>query len=75
MNIEELIELGVFVNIQPLDAWDNWVYEIIMEDIMSPFYVAYSSVNDDLEFPSYNSAWLHAQEKVNELLIDLDKSE
>jgi len=71
MNVEKLLEQKVFVNIVPLDSWDNWVYEILMEDLMSPFFVAYSSVIDDeLEFPSYTAAMLHAQGKVNELLTD-----
>lgn len=70
MTIEELIKQKIFVDIQPLDSWNCWVYQIIMEDCMSPFFVAYSSVNDDLEFSSYNEAWLHAQEKVNDLLMN-----
>lgn len=25
--------------IQPIDSWDNWCYEVLDEDVMSPFYV------------------------------------
>lgn len=70
MNIEELIEQKIFINIQPLDSWDCWVYEIVMEDYMSPFFIAYRSFDDDLQFSSYNDTLIHAQSKVNDLLMD-----
>lgn len=70
MSIEELIKQKIFVNIQPLDSWDTWVYQILMQDCMSPFFVAFSCIYEDLEFPSYAAAMVHAQEKVNNLLND-----
>jgi hypothetical protein len=34
--------------IQPVDSWNNWCYEVLAEDIMSLFYVAFQS--EEVEF-------------------------
>lgn len=43
----------IFIEIKPIDGWSSWSYQILMEDLMSPFYVAYKPDN---EFDSYDDA-------------------
>lgn len=53
-----------FINIQPIDNWESWWYEIYAEDIISPFYVIYRTPND-VEFKSYDSALIDAIKRLD----------
>lgn len=34
------IKHRILIEIKPVDDWDNWTYDIYLEDIMSPFFKA-----------------------------------
>lgn len=36
-------EKQIFIDIQPLDGWDEWNFSIVGKDIMSPLCVLYRS--------------------------------
>ena len=61
----ELIGKKVWINVYPLDGWDDWVYSIVAEDCMSPFFVMYKS---DVDFQSYLEALDHAIENIEHSL-------
>ncbi len=56
MNLYEqhvkLIEQNIFINVQPMDDWNEWGYSIYMKDCMSPFFIAHN----DYGFDTYESA-------------------
>lgn len=52
----------IFIEISPIDSWDNWVFRVYLEDIMSPFY---SNPWNGEEYDSYHKAMI---ESINEAL-------
>lgn len=57
--VAALAEDKIFVDIQPIDDWSQWVYKIYLEDAMAPFFKLCSS---DIEkpFTTYRDALKHA---------------
>jgi hypothetical protein len=54
--INELItKYKIFIDIQPIDSWDEWTFRIIGEDLMAPFCVMYQS-NPETPYTSYQAA-------------------
>ena len=54
----------IFINIQPIDSWDSWIYNIVQEDQMSPFYISYQP-DLEIEFKSHSEALNHAIEFIS----------
>ncbi len=52
-----------FINIQPVDSWDEWIYEIIEEDIFAPMCVTYKS-DPESPFKSYFDALDDAKQRI-----------
>lgn len=53
---QHYLKQNIFINISPVDDWDDWKYQILMKDCMAPFFVAHN----DYGFESYDSALDHA---------------
>jgi hypothetical protein len=34
-----LLQYRICVNIGPVDSWDDWYYQVLAEDVMSPFFL------------------------------------
>jgi hypothetical protein len=43
----------LIIQVIPFDSWDNWVFKILAEDCMSPFFEAHDEMK---EFNSYDEA-------------------
>jgi hypothetical protein len=52
--ISWFLERKVWINIFAIDNWNSWTFDIVMEDIMKPFYVCFDG--KELEFSSYEEA-------------------
>ncbi len=52
-----------FINVQPIDSW---TYEILGEDLMSPFFILYKCPLE-IEFETYDLALSQAIRKFQEL--------
>lgn len=55
----------VLVQVGPIDGWDSWFYSILMEDLMSPFFIADAP---ETEYSSYEEAFEAGLQKALELL-------
>jgi hypothetical protein len=69
-NIESLTRHKIFLDIQPIDDWDNWYCKIYFQDAMSPFFEVYKK-GVKKHFKSYREAfndaidWLSINEYIN----------
>lgn len=63
--VEFLDDVKIMIETCAVDGWDNWMFRIIKEDLMSPFFIAYE---DDGEYVSRTEATTKAIEKGFELL-------
>jgi hypothetical protein len=63
--IKWLDSVGVYVLIYPVDTKDDWGYNILKEDIMSPFYDACEPISG---FNTRPEATTEAIKKANELI-------
>lgn len=52
-----------FINIQPIDSWDEWIYEILEEDSFAPMCVTYKS-DPKSPFKSYFDAFKDAKQRI-----------
>lgn len=51
----QLLKDRVFIQVWPVDDWHNWQFQILAEDIMQPFWIAYTCARGE-EYPSYEAA-------------------
>lgn len=56
--------IGIYIIISPSDNSKNWFYTILGEDILSPFYKMYQSLDD---FENRQEALSEAIKKANEI--------
>ena len=52
--ISWFLERKVWINIFPIDNWNSWTFDIVMEDCLAPFYTEFDG--KELEFSSYEEA-------------------
>lgn len=52
--ISWFLERKIWISVFPIDNWNSWTFDIVMEDIMKPFYVCFDG--KELEFSSYEEA-------------------
>ena len=52
----KLIAEKIYIKAYAVDSWDSWSYVVMMEDAMSPFFVAHEC---EQEFSSYMDALRH----------------
>lgn len=52
--ISWFLERKIWINIFAIDNWNSWTFDIVMEDIMQPFYVQFDE--KELGFSSYEEA-------------------
>ena len=57
----------ICVTVQPIDDWNWWGFDVILEDSMSPFFVAFDSVIIGKEYASRQEAQEAAIAKFNEI--------
>ena len=62
--IEWLDSIGIYIIISPSDNPKNWFYTILGDDILSPFYQMYQSLDD---FENRQEALTEAIKKANEI--------
>ena len=62
--IEWFDSVGIYIIISPSDNPNNWFYTILGEDILSPFYQMYQSLDD---FENREEATEQAIKKANEI--------
>lgn len=62
--IEWFDSVGIYIIISPSDNPKNWFYTILGEDILSPFYQIYQSLDD---FKNRQEALTEAIKKANEI--------
>ena len=62
--IEWFDSVGIYIIISPSDNPKNWFYTILGEDILSPFYKMYQSLDD---FENRQEALTDAIKKANEI--------
>lgn len=62
--IEWFDSVGIYIIISPSDNPKNWFYTILGEDILSPFYQMYQSLDD---FENRQEALTEAIKKANEI--------
>lgn len=62
--IEWFDSIGIYIIISPSDNPKNWFYTILGEDILSPFYKMYQSLDD---FENRQEALTEAIKKANEI--------
>ena len=62
--IEWFDSIGIYIIISPSDNPKNWFYTILGEDILSPFYQMYQSLDD---FENRQEALTEAIKKANEI--------
>ncbi len=62
--IEWFDSVGIYIIISPSDNPKNWFYTILGEDILSPFYQMYQSLDD---FENRQEAIIQAIKKANEI--------
>lgn len=55
INPSELAKNKIWVDVQPIDDWDHWMYTIYFEDVMSPFYKVHAN-GFGINFKSYSEA-------------------
>ena len=48
-----LLSPKVLIEIRTIYSWDCWSYDIILEDTMSPFFVAFNGMLENIEFKTY----------------------
>lgn len=71
-SMQALIYHKIFIDVQPLDTWDEWVYAIILEDSMCPFFELCKS-DAEKPFKTYHAAFSFAlnileQERIIEVI-------
>lgn len=69
-----LLENKIFVEVLPIDGWDYWVWSVIAEDSVCPFFIADKSAKHKA-YPDYHSAMLAGIEKAKQYLPQIDKAE
>lgn len=55
----------VLVEVSPIDGWDSWLYNITMEDAMSPFFIAHQC---NEEYETYEHALEEGLKKALDLM-------
>jgi hypothetical protein len=63
--VEFLDHNRTMIEVFAVDAWDNWMFRIVLEDITAPFFVAYQ---DEDEYKTRQKATTQAIAKAFELL-------
>ena len=64
MYLETIYNEKYFIDVQPINSWEEWTYRIITEDLMAPMCVVYQS-DPQIPFLTYNDAVNDAISKID----------